>query len=73
MNTLLYFSLKDPCPRWLVEVGDLEDMCCIDPIIRTTTHYMISFNIEFKDGYLDNRQLEFPPGRHCSMCWDEDY
>lgn len=73
VNALLYFPLKNSCSRGLVEVGDLEDMCCIDPVVGTTTHYMVSFNVELKDRYLDHRQFEFPAGRHRSDCCDVKY
>ena len=41
--TLLHFSLENPSSGWLVEVRDFQDVCSIDPIVRSTSHDLISF------------------------------
>lgn len=68
MNTFLYFPLKNSRSSWLIKVGDLENVCCIDPIVRTAAHHMVSFDVELKNRYLDDRQFQFPWKGHGSNC-----
>lgn len=52
VRAFLHFPFEYTGSSRLVVVGDLEDMCGIDPIVRTSTHYMIATDIEFIDRYL---------------------
>lgn len=52
MNTLLHLSLEYSSPLRFVEIGDLEDMCCIDPIVGAPAHYMIAGDAVFVYGNL---------------------
>ena len=54
MYTLLYLSLQDPGSLWLVVIGNFEDVCCIDPIVLTASHYMAASDTELKDGDLQD-------------------
>ena len=45
MDPLLNLSFQNPCPRRLVKVGNLEDMCRIDPVVRAPAHYVVSRDI----------------------------
>lgn len=52
MNTLLHFSFQNSSPCWFVKAGDFQDVSCIDPIVRSTSHDMVIANLEFIDGHL---------------------
>lgn len=54
MNPLLHFPLQDPGSRRFVEVGDLEDMCGIDPVIRPPPHHLVAIGDEFVHRNLGN-------------------
>ena len=49
MNTFLDLSLQYPGARGLVKSSDLQDMGCVDPIVRSTSHDMVALDIKLID------------------------
>lgn len=49
MHTFLYISLQYACSRGFVEVGHLQDMRSINPIIVAPTHDMFTATGKFKN------------------------
>ena len=45
MHALLHFALENSGSGWLVVVGYLENVCCIDPVIGTPAHDMVAVDI----------------------------
>lgn len=52
VHTLLDLALEDARAGGLVEVGDLQDVGCVDPVVGATAHDMVALNIELIDGDL---------------------
>lgn len=50
VHTLLDLALEDARAGGLVEVGDLQDVGCVDPVVGATAHDMVALNIELIDG-----------------------
>jgi hypothetical protein len=45
VHAFLDFALEDSGAGGLVEIGDLEDVCCIDPVVCATSHYMVASDV----------------------------
>ena len=52
MDPFLHLSFEDACPGRLVEVGNFQDMCRIDPVIGATAHDMVPFDVKLVYGHL---------------------
>lgn len=52
MSSFLDFSFKNTCAGGLVEVGDFQDVGCVDPVVGATAHDMVALDIEFIDGHI---------------------
>jgi hypothetical protein len=50
--TLLHLALKNPSPAGLVILRDFQDVGSVDPIVRSSSHAVVTFAVEFIDGYL---------------------
>lgn len=49
MHTFLYISLQYASSRGFVEVGYLQDMCSIDPVIVSSAHDMFTATGKFQN------------------------
>lgn len=52
VHALLDLALENAGASRLVEVGDLQDVGCIDPVVGAAAHNMVAGNIELVDGDL---------------------
>lgn len=41
MLILLYLAFQNASSCGFVKAGGLEDMCCVDPVVDTSAHYML--------------------------------
>jgi len=55
MCSFLDFSLEDACAGWLVEIGDFENVCCVDPVVGAAAHDMVALDVELVDGNITIR------------------
>ncbi len=54
MYPLLHLSLEDSCSSRLVEAGYLQDMRCVNPVVRPPSHDMVSSELELIHRYLSD-------------------
>ena len=52
MDTLLHLSFKDSCSCGFVEAGDLENVCCVDPVVGSSSHDMVTTDLQLIDWHL---------------------
>ena len=52
MDAFLHLSFEDPCSGRLVKASYLQDVGCIDPIVRSSAHDMVGPQLEFIHRYL---------------------
>jgi hypothetical protein len=52
VGSLLDFPLEDACAGGLVEVGDFENVCCVDPVVGAAAHDMVALDVELVDGHI---------------------
>ena len=52
VRALLDFPLQNPRASGLVEVGDLEDVGRIDPVVFTLPHNMLAIDVQLVNGNL---------------------
>jgi hypothetical protein len=49
VHALLHFALEDTGSGGLVIVGNLEDMCSVDPVVGAASHNMVAVDIALVD------------------------
>lgn len=64
VDVFLHFALQDSGARGLVESGGFEDMCRIDPVVVSPSHYMlfeICSELEFPYRNLPEKRVSSRP------------
>lgn len=57
VHALLHFALEDSSPARLVVVCDLQDVCCVDPVVCPSSHAVVAFAVELVDRDLLNESV----------------
>lgn len=53
MNSLLDFLLQYSCSCRFIVAGNLEDVGCVDPVVRSSSHDMVGRQFQLIDGDLE--------------------